>query len=225
MDFNRAGIYAIINKINGKLYVGSSKNMLNRYNGHVYDLKKGKHHSIYLQRSVDKHGLKNFKFKVLELIDDISILHDREQYWLDYYESYNHEVGYNISPSAHGGVFANETKEKIRETLKERFKDKNNHPSYKRIVSKETREKISKANIGNDRSLEAIKKTIEKQRKIQPEDMPIIKEMLLKNTHCNIIAEKYNVNVQTIWRIRQGKHTLSYLLNGGYNEWVLEKFL
>ena len=54
------GIYFIRNKINNKIYVGSSKNLYNREKEHFSDLRKGKHHNIYLQRAYDKYGEKYY---------------------------------------------------------------------------------------------------------------------------------------------------------------------
>ena len=61
-----SGIYQIINLINFKSYIGSSKNIQNRWNQHKSMLKYKNHHSPHLQRSWDKYGKNNFKFIVLE---------------------------------------------------------------------------------------------------------------------------------------------------------------
>jgi group I intron endonuclease len=63
-----SGIYKIINKINGKYYVGSSKNIHKRWLYHKEDLKNNKHHSQHLQRSWNKYGFINFDFVIVEEI-------------------------------------------------------------------------------------------------------------------------------------------------------------
>lgn len=82
-DLKKIGVYTITNTINGKLYVGSTNNSFyERWRTHLKDLKKNKHHSKKLQRSVNKHGLNNFKFEILEVTESehtISV----EKYWLN----------------------------------------------------------------------------------------------------------------------------------------------
>jgi group I intron endonuclease len=45
------GIYRIVNRTNGKSYIGSTKNAERRKQEHFYDLKKNKHHCDYLQNA------------------------------------------------------------------------------------------------------------------------------------------------------------------------------
>lgn len=61
----KTGIYKITNKINGKFYIGSSKDLVRRRKDHFRLLKKGINHSVLLQRAVNKYGLDNFVFEVL----------------------------------------------------------------------------------------------------------------------------------------------------------------
>ena len=61
----KTGIYKIINQINGKFYIGSSKDLSRRKKDHFRLLKKGINHSILLQRAVNKYGLDNFIFEVI----------------------------------------------------------------------------------------------------------------------------------------------------------------
>lgn len=59
-------IYIIVNLKNFKLYIGKTINFEKRKKRHITDLKRGKHHSEYLQRSFNKHGLDQFDFIVIE---------------------------------------------------------------------------------------------------------------------------------------------------------------
>lgn len=61
----KSGIYKITNKINGKFYIGSSKDLVRRRKNHFRLLKKGINHSVLLQRAVNKYGLDNFVFEIL----------------------------------------------------------------------------------------------------------------------------------------------------------------
>lgn len=79
-----SGIYYIINKINNKKYIGSSKNIEKRFRRHLFELNTGTHHNIILQRSFDKHGVDNFDFLIIEETND---LFEREQAHIDNHNS------------------------------------------------------------------------------------------------------------------------------------------
>lgn len=101
-------IYLIRNKINGKFYLGSTKNLHKRKLKHFRDLKNKKHHSIYLQRSYDKYGVDNFEFIVIET--SFNYL-QREQWLLNLIDFNN---SYNISKTSSGGDFIYNHPEKDR---------------------------------------------------------------------------------------------------------------
>ena len=95
------GIYKIENRINGKIYIGKSKNIKKRFIQHKYYLTKGlnpKTYNRYLKNSVEKHGIENFCFSVLETFEEIDeyLLAEAEIKWMDYYNSYNSDKGYNL---------------------------------------------------------------------------------------------------------------------------------
>lgn len=63
------GIYKIVNSINNKIYIGSAKCIQSRFRTHKNLLKKGKHFNTHLQSAVNKYGLHNFKFEIVEIIE------------------------------------------------------------------------------------------------------------------------------------------------------------
>ncbi len=77
-----SGIYQIRNKVNGKLYIGSSKNIRDRYLHHLSLLRYGNHHSIVLQRAWNKYKEENFDWSVLMLCPEKDLL-IREQEMFD----------------------------------------------------------------------------------------------------------------------------------------------
>ena len=56
----KSGIYKILNKSNGKCYIGSSCNLNKRKYQHFNSLMKNKHYNLYLQKSFNKYGKDNF---------------------------------------------------------------------------------------------------------------------------------------------------------------------
>lgn len=98
------GIYCIENIISGRKYYGSSMNVTKRLTGHKRELRKQIHHNIQLQRSVNKHGIENFVFYLLEetYFTNRKDLLNHEQYYLD--KNIN---GYNMAPANGGDILSN----------------------------------------------------------------------------------------------------------------------
>src|SRR5258705_10686060 len=74
-----SGIYKIVCIPTGKIYVGSTNDFYQRWKSHRSELKRGVHHSRYLQFSWNKYGEAAFQFEIIELIMPWSII-DREDY-------------------------------------------------------------------------------------------------------------------------------------------------
>lgn len=90
------GVYKIENINNGKKYIGSSKDIEKRFYQHKQELKNRTHHSVKLQHAWSKAKNKDiFLFDVVEVVDDISALKEREQYYIDLFDAYY--GGYNCS--------------------------------------------------------------------------------------------------------------------------------
>lgn len=68
-EFKKSGIYCIINIKNGHKYIGSSTNMYQRLMCHRSWLRRGSHHSIYLQRAWNKYGESIFECYAIEYTD------------------------------------------------------------------------------------------------------------------------------------------------------------
>ncbi len=89
------GVYSIRNTIDGKMYIGSSKRLLDRYTDHKRELRKETHHARHLQHAVDKHGIENFEYMILELLDSTADLLLHEDYWIRKNDTTNPDKGYN----------------------------------------------------------------------------------------------------------------------------------
>lgn len=98
-NLNKSGIYRIKNKLNGKSYIGSAKNIRIRWKIHRADIRRQDHDNIYLQAAFDKYGFENFEWTVIELVD-CSELIAREQHWMDHFCAHDRRYGYNLSPTA-----------------------------------------------------------------------------------------------------------------------------
>lgn len=80
------GIYAWINKVNGKIYIGSSIDLTQRIKSHLI----GKNSNTHLQNAIKEYGIENFQMTILEFInftgstkDLKNLILEREQFYLD----------------------------------------------------------------------------------------------------------------------------------------------
>ena len=79
----KSGIYKIQSVCKpDHVYIGSSVNVYGRRNHHLSELRRGKHHSIILQNHVNKYGIDDLVFSVIEECP-VDQLIEREQYYLD----------------------------------------------------------------------------------------------------------------------------------------------
>jgi hypothetical protein len=129
-------IYKTTNLINNKIYIGLSTKTVEESTNYYGS-------GVILNRSIDKNGKDNFKKEILENnIDDVDLLYEREIYWIAYYNSTNHSIGYNIGSGGGGGNnIANHPDRdaivaKISKKSIERWKD----PEYKAMMSNKRRE-------------------------------------------------------------------------------------
>ena len=110
------GIYKIENKHNGKVYIGKSKDIMNRWSTHEKDLAKHIHHSSKLQEDFDKYGgIEAFDFSIIEKCD-ASELGNREKFYMEKFNSVSD--GYNgndeqLTPAKDKIVLTNEEYKEI----------------------------------------------------------------------------------------------------------------
>lgn len=83
------GIYAILNMVNGKIYIGSSLSIGKRW--YVHKKYRG---NCRIQDDWKLYGDSAFEFRVLEECQP-SELGIREQWWIDNLDTCNPNIGYN----------------------------------------------------------------------------------------------------------------------------------
>lgn len=123
MVSRQSGIYKITNIIDGRVYIGKTKNFRNRWRQYKYDFENKRTRCLnsYIMNAMIRHGFDKFDFSIVEICD-IRICSERELYWIDYYDSCNHTKGYNLRRDSSSGMIVHEsTSRKISERLKEEW--------------------------------------------------------------------------------------------------------
>jgi group I intron endonuclease len=144
-----SGIYIIRNLANGKVYVGSSTVIEERWVTHRRKLRQGKHHSRKFQNAWNKYGADNFEFRIIEIVQP-ELLVEREQYWMDACLSYS--MGYNSRPKADSclGIKRGPPSPEHRRKNAEAHTGSKS-PNWGKPRSEETKRKIAAPQIGKPR--------------------------------------------------------------------------
>lgn len=106
-----SGIYKIINKVNNKYYIGSSKNIDFRWKIHIRQLNNQKHHNEYLQRAWNKYGSDVFDFVIVENVSVENLLTVEQKYLNEISKSDN---CYNLIFHSQGGTQSDYIIEKMK---------------------------------------------------------------------------------------------------------------
>lgn len=151
---NISGIYKIQSKIKPeRIYIGNAIHLKRRWDLHLANLHKNKHHSRKLQNHYNKYGEDDLIFAVIEpCFPEFLIV--REQYYLDNLNPY-----FNIRKIANSNLGIKKSIESIEKTAK-RNRGKVRTPEQKMKMSishkgikftEERKQKISEANKGKKR--------------------------------------------------------------------------
>lgn len=106
-----SGIYAWINNVNNKMYIGQSKNLYKRVYYEMNHFVNGKSQNlIKLENAIKKYDIKNFK--VVKLLEcSVSCLNKAEKIFIEYYDTKKN--GYNCTYGGEGTSGHILTKEQI----------------------------------------------------------------------------------------------------------------
>lgn len=122
-------IYLIENIHNGKVYIGQTNSIENRWYSHRHELKRGTHRNKYLNRAWKKHGEGGFQFLVLMELKTAIEANEAEIFYIDWFK----QLGLCYNTREGGNYFSPESRERVRQFMKGR------------VVSAETRKKLSDA--------------------------------------------------------------------------------
>lgn len=88
-------IYKIVNKVNGKVYIGKTKrNLHDRFLEHCRHSGSSRTQAMHIKRSILKYGKDNFEIFLVEECP-LEELDQKEVYYIRLYKTYDHSIGYN----------------------------------------------------------------------------------------------------------------------------------
>lgn len=86
-------VYKTTNLINGKIYIGKKTGENDNYLGS----------GSILALAINKYGKEKFKIEILEECESEDHLNEREIYWINFFNSRDRLIGYNITKGGNGG--------------------------------------------------------------------------------------------------------------------------
>lgn len=139
-------IYMILNKINGKKYIGQRKSSKfchqDKYMGSGKKLKCAYKH----------YGIKGFEKLLVQYVETREDANKQEEFWIAHYDTTNPEKGYNISLGGEGGATLGDHAWNSGKVMTNEWKE--NHPNARYWLGKkrseETKRKISESSKGGN---------------------------------------------------------------------------
>jgi group I intron endonuclease len=161
-------VYKVTNQINGYIYIGITNNFQQRIREHKSCANSNKYkYQSRFYNAIRKYGFENFKFEILETVENRKKLEEREIYWIKYYNSTDKKVGYNITKGGTGGKthdISGKNNPMYGRRYTEEEKRRIGEYSKGRKASEETRKKISEALKGKQKT-EEHRKNLSKSNK------------------------------------------------------------
>lgn len=205
-----SGIYKFQSVIDSRFYIGSSKNLYQRYYDHNKQLSGNRHNNPYLQSFVNKHGLDSLRMEILALCEPKEMI-EIEQKYIDTLDAIN--KGFNLSPCAQntlGYRFTDDQKKNISKGLR----------NSKKMQAAWNRMGGFYAEIGR------------KHAKENPDQIQMMQKMGVaarrKHVRCindktiyesaTAAAKQYGVAVQSVSRVARGERQNVYGLQFEYTE-------
>jgi group I intron endonuclease len=206
---NKTGIYLYLNNTNGKIYIGSAKDLRIRLRAY-YNPKELVRNQFLIQKAIIKYGHINFSLVIIEYCN-IENLYSREQYYIDLFSP-----EYNIlrlAGSSLGYKHADEAKAKIIAKL-----------TGSRL-SKETKDKIASKAFGRKHAEETILKMIETRQNVISRNYK--KVYIFLNDNPNILYKEFRSYTEASLYLNCSRETVSNYIDTGkqYKEkWILKSY-
>lgn len=218
-------IYKTINIQNKKIYIGQTiKNLNEFYESNYFGS------GYLLHKFIKKYGINFFIRGVIEEVKDEE-LNKRERFWIDYYQSMNRKIGYNLTSggeSEKGFKHSPETKLKIGisnkkhtgRKLSDETKQKLSIAAKGKKLSEDTKQKISNSKKGVKQSEEHRKNNAlsklgfkhSQESKIKVSET--LKERYKQNSVSDEIKRKISQKTKERMSVLENRQKISNTLKG-----------
>lgn len=235
-----AYIYKIVNKINGKIYIGSTRreNAKHRWYNHTTELRRNKHHNRVLQYAWNKYGEENFEFVVLEEVsEDMQFIVENK--YLEELKPFPPN-GYNLARKAQDQLHAKyargeahpnsilniEDVEKIKILMSQGYTNKeiekkfNASPSSISSIKKLLTWSHVRADL--NQKIKENTNTIDEQKRINNKNYLLFYDQIINlynnKVHPNEISNKLNISIHIVQKViyrEKNKDKLSHCINCG----------
>lgn len=198
-------VYKIVNKTNGKIYVGQTKrNIRVRFIEHKKSSKTDRKQYSPLLQEIWEQGIENFYIEaIVENIESKKVLDVIEKFWIAKLETYLPEKGYNVFLGV--GDIPERTRKKMTDKLK------GNTRRRGKKASQETLEKMRIASTGKKKSEEEKKATAERVKgegnprsKVTNEQVLEIKTLLDSGLRICQVSKQLNISYSIVKKIKYG---------------------
>jgi len=208
-------IYKVTNIINGKVYVGQTRNSMEyRMKQHLRSKD-----NVYFHRAIRKYGEDSFKWEVL-VECPIKDLNAQESYWIKHWNSFSAE-GYNLTNGGDVTEISYATKIKISNSLKNHkvtdiTRNKISIAKTCTKASDATKVKLSKCNLGDKNPMYGKTFSTEHRRKMSnmqwKKDYTIYtfynkKLNITENCDRYELQTKYKININNLFRTIKPRKT------------------
>jgi group I intron endonuclease len=207
-------IYKITNLVNRKIYIGQSVSPDKRWYGHKRDAKNNPKQVVDF--AIKKYGEDNFIFELIASCYGLINANATEDYLVDFYESRNKTIGYNVRPGGNArGKWTDEDRKKLSDAKKGRHTGPKIVPPddiVKIIIESKESGKVLSKEIGYGISIikrvrvahGIIRTSRDNKRTIH------FTEAQITNIQSDIrpakdVAKEYGCSKNSIWRMREAQ--------------------
>lgn len=195
-------VYQIENTITKEIYVGSTINYTNRIAVHRYKMRNGMCSPHRLYNDGAKYGESSFRFSILEIVNDESILLSREQFYID-----KLNPQYNVAKIA-GTCLGVQATDMAKAKMSKSRMGKNNcwygktPPCSIGPKTEETKKKISQSRIGEKNPMFG---RTPKHAKLTDDQVREVRSRLANGEHSQSLADDFGVSKGAIQHIKKNR--------------------